>query len=311
MIRSFLAIFGAIVFLVASAHCVAFTMPVPQQVAPNVYALIGVSEEPSQENGGQVGNNGFIIGDDGVIVIDTGIRDAYGDYMLDVIRKITPKPVVLVINTHPDQAYIFGNGAFKRKRVPILAHRDADRLIAERCGTCLQNLQVILGSDLMQGTELVRPTQLVDGGMNLRIAGRTLEIIDFGQTHSPGAIAVLDHVSGVLFGGGLISIGRIPEVRDANVDNWIDALAQIGTMHVTQVVPGNGPISPPERIRETADYLKALSDRVKDSYRKGIGLGEAAAYSEVPAFRQWALYDVVHRRNVHYLYLEVERQDLK
>jgi hypothetical protein len=63
-------------------------------------------------------------------------------------------------------------------------------------------------------------------------------------------------------------------------------------------------------MRETADYLTALSSGVTKSFRDGIGLAEAASHSATPAFRKWALYDVLHRRNVHYLYLETERLEM-
>jgi glyoxylase-like metal-dependent hydrolase (beta-lactamase superfamily II) len=104
----------------------------------------------------------------------------------------------------------------------------------------LKNLQATLGADLMQGTAVVPPTQTIDAGQRLRIGGRVLDLLYFGDTHSPGAIAVLDRTSGVLFAGGIASIDRIPEVRDANIEQWIAALGQLQTYGATLVVPAPG-----------------------------------------------------------------------
>jgi glyoxylase-like metal-dependent hydrolase (beta-lactamase superfamily II) len=293
------------------AGVAASPFPTPQQVAPGVYVMPGEPAEANRENQGNVANTGFIVGEDGVIVVDTGTSDAYGKYLLAAIEKITAKPVLLAINTHAAPAHIFGNGAFVRRQVPILAHRDTDSTIRRRCETCLNKLQTTLGADLMQGTALVPPTQLIDASQRLRVAGRVLDILYFGDTHSPGAIAVLDRSSGVLFAGALASIDRIPEVRDANVERWIAALALLQTVGATRIVPAHGPVSKPERLRETASYLAMLSVQVKRSFQDGVGLGEAARHCAVPAFAGWALYDVLHPQNVHYHYLATERAYLK
>lgn len=311
LIRLLFIPFMGLLFIHAGISCAAPAWPPLQQVAPDVYVMIGLPEEPSRNNGGHVANNGFIVGKDGVIVIDTGIRASYGEHLLEMIRSITSKPIALVINTHPAQAHIFGNDAFRRSGVPILAHSDADKTIARRCGTCLKHLQAALGAELMQGTSVVRATITVDAGRRLTIAGRELDLVYFGQSHSPGAIAVLDRTSGVLFAGGLISIDRIPEIRDARIDNWIAALTKLRALRPKHVVPAHGPVSKSDRIHETAAYLTALSKAVERNFHDGISLPDAIRHTELPAFGKWALYDELHRRNVHYLYLEIERRYLE
>ncbi len=311
MIKLLFACLMGVFFFHAGISRAAPAWPPLQQIAPDVYAMIGLLEEPSRNNGGHVANNGFIVGKDGVIVIDTGMRASYGEHVLETIRSITSKPIALVINTHPAQTHIFGNDAFRRRGVPILAHHDADKTIAKRCSTCLENLQATLGDELMQGTSVVRATITIDAGRRLTIAGRELDLIYFGQSHSPGAIAVLDRASGVLFAGGLVSVDRIPEVRDARIGHWIAALAKLQALRPKLVIPANGPVSKPDRLHETAAYLTGLLKGVERSFHDGIGLADAVNRTELPAFRKWALYDVLHRRNVHYLYLEIERRYLE
>ena len=84
----------------------------PERVADGVYAFIADTGEISPANRGNVGNSGFIIGPTGVVVIDTGISYRHGRRMLAAIRRVTAKPVELVVLTHAMQEFLFGNAAF-------------------------------------------------------------------------------------------------------------------------------------------------------------------------------------------------------
>lgn len=283
----------------------------PQPVAAGVYALVGDTGVAYPENGGHTSNQGFIIGDSGVIVIDSGGSDGHGQNILEAVRSVTSKPVLLLINTHAGPDHVLGNSAFRRVNIPILGHRETDRLMAERCSICLTNLTTALGPQIMAGTEVARPTELIDATTTLTVGGRILDIFYFGQAHAPGDIAVFDRESGVLFAGDLAYVGRLPDVRDARIRNWIRALEKLRRLPVTQFIPGHGPASPPGRLSEGLAYLEGLLGRVETSYRKGESLTEASKTVAMPSFRRWSLYDILHPVNVHYVYLELEREELE
>lgn len=282
----------------------------PQQLAPGVYAVIGASADPSSENRGAVANQGILIGDDGVILIDTGTSQLYAEDLIDAVRKLTPKPIVLAIDTHQHPAFIFGNGALASQGVPILAHREVAELIEQRCEKCLKNLNGILGSDEMRGTQVSVPGRTIEGATTMKVAGRTLDILYYGQTSSPGSIAVLDRASGILFAGGMVSIDRIPDTKDARINAWLGALDSLKQRKPTLIVPGEGPVAPVARVDELAAYLKALQKVVGQTYAKGISLGDAGAHSELPAFTKVPLYHPAHNKNVEQLYLLLERAAL-
>ncbi len=285
-------------------------VPAPQQVAPGVYAVIGQTAEPAPDNRGVVGNQGILIGDDGVILIDTGTSERYGRELIAAVKRLTAKPIVLAIDTHQHPAFIFGNGALASQGVPILAHRDVADLIEQRCDKCLKNLNVILGAEEMAGTRVTVPGRIITEATTMTVAGRVLDILYFGQTSSPGAIAVLDRASGVLFGGGMVTIGRIPDTKDARIDTWRDALAALKQRAPRLMVPGEGPVAPVARVDELAAYLGALQAAVAQTYAQGVSLGEAGARSELPAFSALPLYRPAHNKNVEQLYLLLERAAL-
>ena len=94
-----------------------------QKVADGVYALI--RKEP-------LGlwfeaNNVFIINDDDVVVVDANISVASTKETLAALRKLTPKPVRYVINTHWHEDHIIGNQVWREAfpGVDFIGHASA------------------------------------------------------------------------------------------------------------------------------------------------------------------------------------------
>lgn len=280
------------------------------QIAPGVYASIADLGDITPANRGEVGNIGFIVGETGVLAVDAGVSYRHGESFLAAIAATTPLPVALVVLTDPIQEFHFGSAPFQDRGVPVLAHRDAAALIAQRCATCLKRLRVTLGETEMARSRVVVPDRLIDGTTSMNVGGRDVELLYFGRTAAPGNLAVLDRRSGVLFAGGLVSIDRIPRLRDGDLDTWIAALEKLDTVGATVIVPGHGPICAPAQARRTLDYLRALQSTVGTLYRRGVGLAEALKAADLPEFHGWSLYATLHSENVQELYLQLERADL-
>jgi glyoxylase-like metal-dependent hydrolase (beta-lactamase superfamily II) len=281
----------------------------PQKVADGVYAFIGESDEISAQNLGFVGNSGFVVGATGVTVIDAGISYRHGRRMLRAIAAVTDKPVRLVILTHALQEFIFGSAAFAERGIAILSHDKTAELMRARCGHCLENLRPVLGEEL-EGTGLVLPGIRISAGTSIESGGRNLDLLHFGWASTPGDLAVVDRATGTMFAGGLVSVGRIPEIRDCDFEGWLDALESLSRLALRRVVPGHGPVSGPDAIRTTADYLKSLNAKVAAFYAKNTSLLEAVDAAGLPEYAAWSLYPAAHRRNVLHRYLQLETRDL-
>jgi glyoxylase-like metal-dependent hydrolase (beta-lactamase superfamily II) len=281
----------------------------PENVADGVYAFIGDAGEISVANRGFVGNSGFIVGPSGVIVIDTGTSYRHGRRMLEAIARITDKPVDLVIVTHAVQEFLFGNAAFAERDIPILAHRETTKLMKARCEHCLQNLKPILGEEL-EGTRLILPQREIEASTTIEAGGHRLELIYLGWASTPGDLAVFDRDSGVLFAGGLVSVGRIPDIRDSDFEGWQRALRRLEEFRPARIVPGYGPVSGPGAIAQTAGYLDALDQSVKSLYAESSSLMESVEKAALPAYRDWSMVATTHRQNALHRYLQLELQDL-
>lgn len=72
-----------------------------------------------------------------------------------------------------------------------------------------------------------------------------------------------------------------------------------------------GPPGSPPDLGAVAAYLSFLEGRTQRAYAAGASLLEAPRTVAVEEYRGWALYDLVHPRNVHHAYLALERRELQ
>jgi glyoxylase-like metal-dependent hydrolase (beta-lactamase superfamily II) len=282
-----------------------------ERIAPDVFLQRGAIASPSAENAGRVANLGVIVAASGVTVINTGTSVHQGESLLASINRLTDKPILLAINTQASPDQVLGNGAFALRGIPVLAHRETDLFMVRTCETCLRNLVAETGDLPLRGTQLSRPTWLIDASFTLEIAGRSIDILYFGWTVHAGSLAVYDRASGVLFAGDLASFGVIPDVQHARLAGWLDALQRLEKLDARLVVPGRGRVDGPERFADVRRYLTSLAAIVERGYRRGLSLGEITQHSPLPEFEPWVLYANRHPRNVHFIYLALEQEELR
>jgi glyoxylase-like metal-dependent hydrolase (beta-lactamase superfamily II) len=283
----------------------------PVRVAPDVYAFLGDAQEISPANEGFVANTGFIVGVDGIIVIDSGSSYRFAAEMQNAIAKISRKPIRSVILTHATQEFIFGAARYQERGVPILTQLKSAELMRSRCDICLATLRRILGEDYMQGTRVVEPDEVVDASTTRVIAGRRIGLFHFGWGSTAGDLVVFDYSSGVAFAGGLVSAGRIPDLRDGDLRGWLVALNKLDKLHAKAIVPGFGPVIPPGDTRYTRDYLISLERAVRAQYRKGTSLLNVAKQTKLPSYAAAKQYRELHARNVQQVFLDVEREEFR
>jgi glyoxylase-like metal-dependent hydrolase (beta-lactamase superfamily II) len=275
-------------------------------VAEGVYAVLGTGGEVRRENGGRTANLAFVVGPDGVVVVDTGISYREGEDIIAAVKRISNRPIRLAVLTRPSQEAIFGAAAFQARGIPVLAHRRSAELMAARCETCLTNLRSTLGEEAMAATRVVKPDRLIDGDETLDLIGRPLRLIAPPWSSAPGAVAVFDEWSSTLIAGGMVTINRIPDMRDANPKAWGAALAQLESTRCKRLVPGFGPIGNCADIAAFARYLAALENRVEALLKDGIGLSEVRDRSGLPEFARWDQYETLHPQNANRTFLRLE-----
>lgn len=277
-----------------------------EPLARDVYVLRGASGT-AEATGGRNGNVGFVVGPRGVVVVGSGGSAAHGREVIAAVARTTDRPIRLVVLTHAGQESIFGAAAFQEAGIPVLMHRNAARLMAERCDGCLRRLQDALGERTMAGTRVVTPDRLVPGSGPLDVIGRRLLLVAPAATRAIGAMAVLDPQTRTLFAGNLVAIQRVPDMRDTDGAGWPDALAELGRAHCAHLVPSVGRLGTCSDLAPLAGYFAALDLRVRELLRHDVGLADVAARSALPQFAAWDGYADLHAQNAQRAYLRLER----
>jgi glyoxylase-like metal-dependent hydrolase (beta-lactamase superfamily II) len=279
----------------------------PVRVAADVYALLGSGGEIAPDNDGRTANVAFIVGTPGVVVVNTGSSYREGEAIIAAVQSVSTRPILLAILTHPGPEAIFGAAAFQERGIPVLTHRSSAELIAARCETCLANLRTALGAERMAGTRVVEPDRLIAGDVTLDLIGRRLRLIVPPSSSAPGALAVFDETTATLIAGSLVSIHRVPDLRDANPEAWRAALAAIEATQCRHLIPGYGPIGTCADVAAFEQYFTALESRVGALLKEGVSLAELRARCDLPQFAHWDQYQTLHPQNANRTYLRLEQ----
>lgn len=294
-----------------SAHGqVAEAVPLPRRLADGIHLFEGLAGPPGPGNRARTGNVIVIIGTRGVLVWNSGASDRHGEALVAAITRLTALPLQAVVLSEPGQDLVFGATAFARRGARVLMSDAARATMRQRCGTCLATLRQLLGEGEMAGTQLPDPEPLDAGRFDTlsREIGRRLQGIDLGKAAMAGTISLLDLDSRILLAGPMAMVGRVGEVRDADLDGWRRGLATLQSLAPYRVVPDRGPVGDASDLQVTVDYLGALDTRTASLLAEGVSLAEAADRADLPTVAHRLQGKDAHRSNVHFRYLELERR---
>ncbi len=277
------------------------------EIAPGAFVHKGLYEEFSPANAGDVSNPAFVIGKEAVGVIDTGGSPVVGRALLAAIRGVTNLPIRYVINTHMHPDHVFGNVAFSGERATFVAHHKMPRALLARKERYLAINKENLGDTAFAGTEIILPSQTVEGKLELDLGGRTLLLESQKTAHTDNDLTVRDLSTDTLFLGDLLFAERIPSI-DGSIRGWLTFLEQQSKVPATRVVPGHGPPSMawPEAAKPLQSYLGRIVADVRVLIKQGKTMTTAMAEAAITEKDAWALAPSYHARNVSAAFAELE-----
>lgn len=301
-----------LLLFVATLYCTTTSALEPVRLAEGVYAFYGARGEISAQNGGRVGNSGFIVTRNSVVVVDTGGSYAHARDMIAAIRRITPNRIRVAIITTPFQEFLFGASAFRDIGATVLSHTETAKLIRQRCEECLARSRRHAGESTFVGTRIIIPDEQIEHSTRLNIDGRVIDLYHFGWGATPGDLVVLDRSGGTAFTGALLSVKRIPDTHDWNFsEGWRLSLERLRELGAQTLVPGYGSGADGASIDAVQNYLRELSADVRREFDAGASLTEAVERVHIPAVADWDMYGITHRQNAHRVYLHVEQGELQ
>jgi cyclase len=254
----------------------------PRRLAKGVYALM------SSDHRGY--NGGCIIGSEGVLVIDAGINGHAARHIQNVVRTLTPKPILYLINTNHHGDRTFGNYAFPPSTNIIASRRASESMtdLAAEKDLCWRDLYgtTALFDDVV---EWRLPNATFEDHMALDLGGRMVELWHFGPGVTPGDTIVYSRESGVAWTGSLAGVEHVvPILSDAGPIPYLEMLGRFEhTLKLKTIVPGHGPLGTAKAFAQLKEYLWELLQDVHQAHE--LGLTSEAALTVLQLERKYRL----------------------
>jgi glyoxylase-like metal-dependent hydrolase (beta-lactamase superfamily II) len=297
MIRAILAFM--LVALAGAAAAQAPPVPfVLKQVGPGVYAAIDGPEHKSGSNAG------FVIGDDGVLVIDSFFYPEATRALVAEIRRLTPKPIRYVVNTHYHADHTGGDQVLRDAGAIIVAHRNV------RGWLRTENIHLFgdrITPELRERIEaLPLPDVTTTNGLTIWLGSRKVVVKTvLGHTGGDLTLAVPD--AKVLFTGDLLWRKIAPNLIDGSVKEWTATDSEFEAMsdaaHMA-FVPGHGDVADLQDVKEFRKYLADLRRLVMDGRKVGLK-GDVLAAAVTPKLRalhpDWTISERAAAAEVRYM----------
>lgn len=292
--------------LLASTSLAAMPAPKVVKINERIYALLGPEELPNASNHGYMVNTAAIIGDKGVVLVDTGFTDEIGKRLRQEIAKLTDKPVTHIINTHHHGDHTLGNIAFPGAKV--ISSQECKRLLEQTGYEWLDMVQSITGMQFPDTKPvLASVTYPGESRTEVTLEGVRMQLWVPKGSHTAGDLMVYLPEDQVLLAGDILVNEITPNFRDANVQNWIETLAQIGSVQTKTIVPGHGPLMTQAEVSAMHARMASLYAGVEEAYKEGLMDADVRERLDLSEWQRLKHFDVIMGGNISRAYLEVEQ----
>ena len=278
-----------------------------QKVTRDVYAIVGELGNRTPENLGNNASFGFVVTSEGVVVIDSG-GTFQGARNIDLlIKEVTDKPVVTVINTGGQDHRWLGNGYFKRQAVQIIASEKAVIDQRNRSQDQFILLANLVGEEIIQDTDAVYADTSFAEKYEFELGGVIFEIHHSGQAHTPGDSFVWLPQKKVMFTGDIVYVERMLGVgTQSNSRSWIDVFETMAAYKPLHLIPGHGnPTNLVQATKDTYDYLLFLRKSVSDFIDNDGDIADIGSIDQ-SKFGYLMNYETIAGRNAQQVFTELE-----
>jgi cyclase len=264
------------------------------QIGTDVYACI------QPDTGFGAANSGFV-NRGGGLVVDTMYDLATTQRVIDLYATVTREPARRLVNSHHNGDHCWGNQLYAALGSEIIGHR----LCAEWFGkdaspemfVALAEAETVppgfeqLAADLrlydFHGIEMTPPTTLIDDDTIVDLDGLAAHLLYVGPAHTPGDVVVHLPSEGVLYTGDILFHRCTPIGWEGTFANWIAALERLEALEPAVVVPGHGPVTDTEGLRDLREYLVFVLAEARSAFDAGLSTLDAARRIELGEYGLW------------------------
>ena len=251
------------------------------EVGTNAYAYL-------QEGGGMcVSNAGLIVGPESCIVIDALFAPSMTRALQAEIKRVTDKPVRLLVNSHHHIDHTLGNALFPEAQ--IVSHVNA-RSEQRRSGLAmLERLKPII-PDLVaetEGVDMRLPDVTFEGTLTLNLGDREVRLQHLGRGHTVGDIVVMLPDEGIMYGGDLAFHRVTPLAFEGHIGDWLAVCYRIKDRTPKTIVPGHGPVGDLKEFGRMSGYLTTIRSQAKACFDEGKSEEQALPEIDIGEYASW------------------------
>jgi glyoxylase-like metal-dependent hydrolase (beta-lactamase superfamily II) len=247
-------------------------------------------------------NTGLIVGDGESLLVDTLVDLPHTDTMLELMQPLTDScPIHYLVNTHADCDHCWGNELVSEAEIisSEACYHEMQEISPTalmwlpKLGTLLKLVGYLpglakyrtIGARLRtmhapynpRSVKLTLPTRRFTGELTLQVGGREVHLLEVGPMHTQGDVLIYVPDAKTLYAGDALFVGVTPVLWAGPLEHWIAALDKILQMDIDCIVPGHGPITDKEGVRQLRNYWTFLYDEVRQRYQANMS-AEKAAY---------------------------------
>jgi glyoxylase-like metal-dependent hydrolase (beta-lactamase superfamily II) len=235
-----------------------------KQIAPGVWFREGDIDHEGHCN------NAIIEMADSLVIVDANFPSG-ARRVIDDAKKLSPKPIKLVFDTHHHGDHAYGNPVWTRMGAVTLAYsgvaEEMKRYEPKRFqGTIKERKDV---ADL--GVNVPEPPQktFTKSPHVIEDSTRRLEFYFFGWAHTRGDGFLYLPKEKVLCTGDAAVNGPYNFTGDGNIGNWPSVIRAAQKLDVQYVLPGHGPSGGKDILARQAQFFVELRQAVEKAVKGG------------------------------------------
>jgi glyoxylase-like metal-dependent hydrolase (beta-lactamase superfamily II) len=234
-----------------------------QKVKDNLYVITG---------GG--GNTAAFVTDKGVVVVDTKLP-GFGPQILEKIKSITDKPVMMVINTHTHGDHVGSNNAFTG---------NVEFVAQENCKASMEKMAAFQSDE---GKKFL-PGKTYKDKLSLLKGNDKIDLYYFGRGHTGGDSFVVFPALKLMHAGDMFAFSKaLPIIDISNGGSGLEypkslMKAAAGIKGVESVIPGHSAVTNWAEFKDYGEFMQAFVAAVEQAKKDGKTAEQAATDLKLP-----------------------------